>query len=605
MSVTLSNGDIVSDELLASWKNYSVEDMKWALGSDDDGSEHDSDYKLWATAYKEALDNAEDFNLLTDEQKNWSTRHTIAEQELSPVTKAVTDSDPDEADGQAYAVTDATGNPNTANGGTTTTTITSPSAVNTVTVNGTAEEEGAADDSEALADGDEYNGEICSNLTYSVDPTIGNVYAVEVKVFLEGIEVPQASCAVSYGVNSPATCTIVLPAHRVLRDLPETTRLHIIFKDPIQENGENVWRLLFDGELSGYQYSLSPDGAYMTLSGIHSTSYLTQLQMICMDAAMYMYQPSAKMCGAACFETIAGFNRQDIHLIEDIIKRKDTFKSMADIVYILLSNIEHGSLSNAKAATTGKVSYSKTKKSTEVKPETGVVGDVPEKTAAEKKSGGTSATTTQETSHKRSAVGNMIHNKIGGNDKEGYPAGSWKLLRRIWGVSDEAKNAAYIEWSTTAAQARSTGYSNSGGNSGNTNGNVGSGLQAAINKLENTTMDNHSQGCVEAATKIGSYYSTFLQTEMNNKVASVSVLVNDAQKAGIQIIPFDANSVTAGDVLIYGGSSAEDGHHVNVSLGGVRAFGNSSSNDKVMQYNDYKYSYGDGVTPSYIIKTGN
>ena len=100
-----------------------------------------------------------------------------------------------------------------------------------------------------------------------------NVFFLDTKVFLEGVQIPHSSVAVSYGISAPPTCTIVLQASSFLRDLPETTKIHIIYRDLLPDStGAYKYRLLFDGELSGISYSIDPSGAQMTITGIHSTA---------------------------------------------------------------------------------------------------------------------------------------------------------------------------------------------------------------------------------------------------------------------------------------------------------------------------------------------
>ena len=98
-----------------------------------------------------------------------------------------------------------------------------------------------------------------------------NVFYVDTKVFLEGVQVPHSAAAVSYGVTSPPSATITVPAASFMRDLPETTKVHIIYKDLMPDsNGVYKWRLLFDGELSAISYSIDSSGAYLTIHAIHS-----------------------------------------------------------------------------------------------------------------------------------------------------------------------------------------------------------------------------------------------------------------------------------------------------------------------------------------------
>ena len=66
---------------------------------------------------------------------------------------------------------------------------------------------------------------------------------------------------------------------------------------------------------------------------------------------------------------------------------------------------------------------------------------------------------------------------------------------------------------------------------------------------------------------------------------------------GIPVIPFDASDVQAGDVIVYG-----DNDHVVLADGNGGYVGNSSSQQKVVQGDDYNEM--GGLKPTKIIKTG-
>lgn len=210
-----------------------------------------------------------------------------------------------------------------------------------------------------------------------------NVFYVDTKVFLEGVQVPHSAAAVSYGVTSPPSATITLPAASFMRDLPETTKVHIIYKDLMPDsNGAYKWRLLFDGELSAVSYSIDASGAYLTIHAIHSSAYLTLMQIVNQAAAQYLYMKDYEMIGQTVFKTISGMNKVQISQVSKIIEGKE-YKSMADLTYRILRQILEG----YKDA---------------------------------------------------SAVSKWYWSKLG-NDANGY-----KILNRIYGVSDTAKNAALL-----------------------------------------------------------------------------------------------------------------------------------------------------------------
>lgn len=125
---------------------------------------------------------------------------------------------------------------------------------------------------------------------------------------------------------------------------------------------------------------------------------------------------------------------------------------------------------------------------------------------------------------------------------------------------------------------------------------IQNGVMAGYNAWAGVTMDNGTEGCVEAATKIGSWYSPFLKQEYENGVVGVVKLVSDA---GANCIPFDASQVEAGDVIVYG-----DNDHVVIAAGPSGDYvGNSSSANEVVHGKNF-YSMG-GLYPTKIIKTSH
>lgn len=93
------------------------------------------------------------------------------------------------------------------------------------------------------------------------------------------------------------------------------------------------------------------------------------------------------------------------------------------------------------------------------------------------------------------------------------------------------------------------------------------------------TMDNGTQGCVEAVTKIGAQSCPFLAQELADGVVNVDDLV---AHAGDRVIPFDPNHLEEGDVIVYGDGS--DPHlHVVLYDGKGGYIGNSTAQNKVVQ----------------------
>ena len=112
------------------------------------------------------------------------------------------------------------------------------------------------------------------------------------------------------------------------------------------------------------------------------------------------------------------------------------------------------------------------------------------------------------------------------------------------------------------------------------------------------TMDNGTEGCVEAVTKIGANSSAFLAQELKNGVVNVDRLVEDA---GDNVIAFDPNQLEEGDVIVYGDES-DPQRHVVLYDGKGGYIGNSSSRNLVVHESDYT-QMGDWH-PTKIIKSG-
>ena len=108
-------------------------------------------------------------------------------------------------------------------------------------------------------------------------------------------------------------------------------------------------------------------------------------------------------------------------------------------------------------------------------------------------------------------------------------------------------------------------------------------------------MDNGSNGCVEAVTKIGAACDSFLADQLNKGVVYVPTLIKNA---GDRFIPFDADKLEEGDVIVYGGDE-----HVVLYDGKGGYIGNSSSQQKVVHGSDYN-QMGD-LKPTGIIKAND
>ncbi len=131
---------------------------------------------------------------------------------------------------------------------------------------------------------------------------------------------------------------------------------------------------------------------------------------------------------------------------------------------------------------------------------------------------------------------------------------------------------------------------------GNGNMDVGAGLQAGYTAWQGSTMPNGRNGCVEATTRIGSYYSPYLKSQYDAGVADVPSLVANAGSANV--VPFDESNLAVGDCVVYG-----DNDHVVIYAGNGTYVGNNSSANGGAGGVGQGGIYNIGQTPTKIIKT--
>lgn len=126
---------------------------------------------------------------------------------------------------------------------------------------------------------------------------------------------------------------------------------------------------------------------------------------------------------------------------------------------------------------------------------------------------------------------------------------------------------------------------------------VATGLQEGYSVWAGATMPHGRNGCVEAATRIGSYYSPFLKGEYDAGVAYVPTLVADA---GSGVVPFSEANLEPGDVVVYGNND-----HVVIYSGNGQYVGNNSSANNNRGGVGTGGIYNIGQTPTKIIKTSH
>ena len=121
-------------------------------------------------------------------------------------------------------------------------------------------------------------------------------------------------------------------------------------------------------------------------------------------------------------------------------------------------------------------------------------------------------------------------------------------------------------------------------------------VDKAFEKADGRTSPYGSVGCAETVTYAGAYYNKDLQEEFINGVVSVPMLRADLENKGYVCTSFDGYA-NKGDLLIYG-----DDDHVVIADGAGGCFGNSSSLGYAKHYSDANYAWGNGESPTKIIK---
>ena len=140
-------------------------------------------------------------------------------------------------------------------------------------------------------------------------------------------------------------------------------------------------------------------------------------------------------------------------------------------------------------------------------------------------------------------------------------------------------------------------------------------VKDSINAIVGQTMDNGTVGCGEATVKMGAGYSDFFKKLRDSGVASVEGIIGSAQKDGIGIVPYDANSLAPGDAVTYDNGTPreqvtvpdDDSHNNHIGLfeemrnGVPWGADNSSNQNQVVE----RAIPRDWQNPAWILKTGD
>lgn len=124
-----------------------------------------------------------------------------------------------------------------------------------------------------------------------------------------------------------------------------------------------------------------------------------------------------------------------------------------------------------------------------------------------------------------------------------------------------------------------------------------------------TQLENGAVACVEAVTKLGSYFSKDFAEAVRKGIVNTDVLEDYFRDRGIEIIDgFSESMLKAGDTIFFD-SSKEKNAHVMLYQGNGKLVGNSSSGNngagKVIQTNLDNYLATSGLVPAKIGKSSS
>lgn len=123
-------------------------------------------------------------------------------------------------------------------------------------------------------------------------------------------------------------------------------------------------------------------------------------------------------------------------------------------------------------------------------------------------------------------------------------------------------------------------------------------VEAGYQKWGGQTMPHGTNGCVEAAVRIlgADNSNSWIQSIQGDTYVPTLVSKSQTANGGPGVIPYSADQVEPGDMIIYG-----DDDHVVVATGGTGYVGNSFSQNMVIRGGDYREM--GGQQPSKIIKS--
>lgn len=109
--------------------------------------------------------------------------------------------------------------------------------------------------------------------------SLGTVHQGAWLVYVNGLQIPAQSVGVSYGVWQIPQATFSVPSHRALQRLGNEDRVEVVifYLDDLADPDNPEFKLLFEGEITGWSWTNSPAGRQMQFNCIADISIFTRL----------------------------------------------------------------------------------------------------------------------------------------------------------------------------------------------------------------------------------------------------------------------------------------------------------------------------------------
>jgi hypothetical protein len=123
---------------------------------------------------------------------------------------------------------------------------------------------------------------------------------MDIRCFLEGVEVPCVSAAMQINYDAPATCSVqCIPTPSCTRLKPRTS-LHVFYRDLSKPNQNSDYKLYFMGEIVSYQWAKTPTSLSIVYQALDDSSYWDTAYQYFTDygrGSDWLYRSKSKFMG--------------------------------------------------------------------------------------------------------------------------------------------------------------------------------------------------------------------------------------------------------------------------------------------------------------------